>query len=239
MGLMTKATFLKYPSIENHFHTSDLQKWVDRYPEVQYLPWEVTEKIDGANVQLLFLGDGTYMIGRREAWLTPGEKFFDIWNTLAREPKLVDILTTYAGSNNKPIRVYCELFSDSINKRVRYGKTQSLRILDISLENDGQEQFLNKIQLKAFLGRLDLREFYVPVVGIYSSFKEALEVSEFFDSLILKEKNNPAEGLVMCPMKIPEFPGVYPTPENQLRFMIKKKSAAFLETKPNKIKTIV
>ena len=86
--------FKKYSSIENTYR----QKHIDKFDEV--LPgWQegttfvAREKLDGANIQLVFTPDGLMKVGKRTSFLNESDSFFDIWNTLNKYSKELNCLS--------------------------------------------------------------------------------------------------------------------------------------------------
>ncbi len=180
--------FKSYASITNVTNRIFIDKAIEHNPFISNMQYSVTEKIDGANIQILFNRDGSYKVGSRNKWLKDGEKFFDIWGALERDKKMIDTFISYALTYG-PITIYCELAGPSINRRINYGPTQKLFLLDI-------------IPRKApviLWGNLDFISMQVlpPLIGIYFSLEDALNVNCEFNSKILNIPNNPAEGVVI------------------------------------------
>lgn len=89
--------FKKYNSIDNHYQTKEIMRWLSEYPELENETFVLTEKVDGANIQLYFTPDGGFKYGKRSAFLSPDEKFFDLHELVAGPYKgMIDQLSAYS-----------------------------------------------------------------------------------------------------------------------------------------------
>jgi Rnl2 family RNA ligase len=222
------ADFKKYPSLISHLHEKDIQWWLDTYPHLKNLKFIVREKLDGCNISLLIQPDGSMKVGRRTAWLKEGEKFYDIHGALERERLLVDYFKEQADFNDRPIRVFLELHGKTINKRVYYGDTLDLTVLDVIVGDEWITQ--EKLYDIAFF-KDNPKYFHKTMLGVFDGYQRVMEESCDFNSVYAHKPENPSEGLVIRPWDTHVYNG------RGEWFVIKKKAEAF-EEKPPKWKPI-
>jgi len=178
--------FKSYASITNVTNRIFIDKAIEHNPFMCNMSYIVTEKVDGANIQILFNKDGSYKVGSRNKWLNDGERFFDIWGAIDRGKPMIDYFISCA-TKVGPLTIYCELCGPSINRRVNYGPEQHLILLDVIFSG-----------LSANLSsNLQLVHWLPPLIGMYNNLEDAINVNCEFDSRILNIPNNPAEGVVI------------------------------------------
>lgn len=212
--------FRKYNSIENSYQTKFLLKVLSRHPELQEEQYIAREKIDGANIQLVFTPGQPMKVGKRTSFLNEGEAFFDIWNTLEKYKEELEILQNRTNLTETTIRLYGEIYGNGIQKRVDYGNEKYIVFFDIEVAGELQSQkYFDEI-----MRELGLNDFIPPKVGFYNNLNSALNFDVNFDSHILGKDNNPAEGIVIQPYNKVVY--LFDTPD---RFILKKKSDKFSE----------
>ena len=187
-------SFIKYPSIENHYQRKHINKWLDRNPELETVRYIISEKIHGGNMIISITKDNVEY-GRRNAFLKPDEKFFDYLTVMSKYLDFITAVQKWCQSDTTCIRVYGELFGSNIQKGVDYGKDKQYRIFDIYIDDNR----LSPKDTIDFLSRLEHSDMYVPIIAIVDSLSEALEYNCEFDSKILNKDNNICEGIVIKP----------------------------------------
>jgi len=220
--------FKKYSSIDNHYQSKSVIFWLKRFPELKNEVFILTEKLDGSNIQLVFTPGEEMLVGKRTSFLTPGAKFFDIWNVLSRYDAELSVLQRYADDLGESVRVFGELYGPGINGRINYGDKKKIKFFDMYID----DVLYSPAQLSAKMAELGLEHMLVPTLSMVTGLENALDFSCDFDSTVLNIKGNIAEGFVMRP-----YFQVYRMPSGE-RFVFKKKSKAFAdkENKGNKDK---
>lgn len=192
--------FTKFPSLENTYR----QKEIDKIQSMMIKDkWVVTEKVHGANFSFWMTGDDNGVISikcaKRSGWIKDGEKFFNYRPVL--EKYLDSLENLYKHLNTlfgyQEVVVYGELFGGNIQSGMCYPEDQDFIAFD--LKCDG-------------VARTKIPSFYIlngfnipttPIVGVFNTLEEALEVNESFDSLLMREgfngndKHKEAEGIVI------------------------------------------
>jgi hypothetical protein len=207
--------FKKFTSIENTYRTKFIHKF-NIEPDVMFI---ASEKLDGANIQLVFTPNEEMKVGKRTAFLNKGEPFFDIWNTLAKYQKELDILQQYANDLDKSVRVYGELYGPGINNRVDYGPEKKIALFDMYIE----DTLLTQNQLGFNFVHLGLSDLRPMVVGI-----DSLGTLLNYDVENMEHRKG-AEGIVIQPF------GTHIFNHHDERLILKKKSMAFEDTRQDAI----
>lgn len=208
--------FRKYSSIENHYQQKFIGSFVNHFgTEALNQQFIVSEKLDGANIQLVFQPNQEMKVGKRTSYLTKEDSFFDIWNTMDKYPVIWQKFQEIANNEQKSLIVYGEIYGIGINGRIDYGNGKFIKIFDI-VTND---EYLPQSELINFLHQ-NFMESMLPTYFIKNSLAEALEI------------NIPdnCEGWVIQPL-------------NQLirlgsgaRFILKKKAPDFDDTVSDKVR---
>lgn len=162
------------------------------------------------------------MVGKRSQFIDKSDNFFGIWDVIPNYTKEFKDIQSYCDKYNCSARLYGELYGDGIQKRVKYGP-KKLCFFDIEI-NDG---LLSQGEFEIILTVFGLYKSAPPLIEYAVGLEKALKVSNTFNSRILNEEDNIAEGVVIKPM-LSEYTG----------FVLKNKSDKFSETgkiKPNKI----
>lgn len=212
--------FKKYNEIENSYNTKSLMKHLEYNPRLSNIDYIVREKLDGANLQLLFQPFKEMLIGKRSQYITEDDSFFDVRATLQKYRNDLIELQGFADLNNSTLRVYGELFGPGINGRVNYGKEKQIAVFDVYVN----DIILTQNELELLWDDCKNNTLLLaPVVKYVTGLDQALSVNEVFDSLILNEPGNLAEGIVITP-----YDEVVRMPNGE-RFILKKKTEAFSE----------
>ena len=212
--------FKKYPSIENHYREQSINRWFKNFPELEVEKFIVTEKIHGANFQIIITEDDVRYASRNK-FLKDGEKFYNYIEAVAECEPLIEALANYRKLiGYKEIRIYGELFGDGVQKGVQYQESNLFRAFDMMVDG----QFCTQSRFVTLMDDLDLMDYVVPILGV-GTFDECMEYDIKFDSHLSRKEYNICEGIVIKPltMNIED--------ENGSRFYIKKKNEDFLEKK--------
>lgn len=235
-------TFLRWPEIQNSYQQKFIGIFLVEFPELKDETFAVTEKLHGSNLQIFLESNKPYRVGTRNHFLEEGEKFYDVWNTLAKYQDVIDDVQIYVDELGHSVRLFGEMFGGKIQKGVNYGSEHRIRFFGMMIDDE----------LRPFdeLQRLlDDDSLIVPVVGMVQGLATALDVNIEFDSwltplvdgeeprwmlthvnpdgLVLTSleasRDNIAEGVVIQPLsKIYRNAGGH-------TFLLKRKNEAFKE----------
>jgi Rnl2 family RNA ligase len=215
--------FKRYSSIEN----SDRTDWIEQFRkncdvDIFNIPYIITEKIDGANIQFMISSDKEeeIVVCKRNSPLKKGEDFYDVWSVIEKEPYSIVLRSfkDWAIKENKQVRLFGELHGPLINKRINYGDNQQIKFFDIYVDD-------------VLLSQKDF---------CYLFFDVGLTHVRFVD-LFLSPKDfnvspNLASALNFDLDFLENIEGVIIQPYNQVirarsgeRFILKKKAAAYCE----------
>ena len=205
-------TFEKYASIENSYR----EKFIEliRGTTAAQDTWFVTEKIHGSNFSIIYDGN-EFKFASRGGILEPGDSFFGYQDVVKDKLKAVLQIYSILSVDKEPeeLVIYGEIFGPGIQKGVNYGK-KDFRFFDIKVNG----QFLDQVELQRFSSD-DL--LMVPQL-CFGKFDTVLNFNCEFNSLILGQANNPAEGVVLKPNTT-----LFLDPDN--RVILKKKHPKFSE----------
>ena len=207
-------TFKKYPSIENHYQTKFIEHFKDEFPNIENQQYIVREKLDGANIQLIFQPNQKMLVATRNRILEEGEKFNDIWNVLKRYEKLFETVNQQ-NKFKQTISLFGEIYGKGIQNRVNYGDDKYISIFDCYINN----AFITQGDLEMMAENCFFSHLLPKSFGIFNNLQEALDV-ELTDNI---------EGIVIQPYNKNYFSN------GGSRFIIKKKSESFEDGKRNKI----
>lgn len=115
--------FKKYPSLTNDYRQKEIGWWLDNFPELKEEIYCTTEKIHGANFQVL-IESGRITYGKRTSFLSEEDNFFDFQNVMKKYEREFSTLQQMIINSNGEIwslRLYGELFGGGIQKGVDYG----------------------------------------------------------------------------------------------------------------------
>lgn len=229
--------FKKYCSIDNHNHAKIISKWETHFPELTITSHIVEEKLDGSCFGICITEDSIDYSSRRKI-LEDTDGFNNYMSVMSRYQDYLDKLQEYVRSTDtvNSIRIYGELYG-RVFTRVDYGDADNdFKPFDV-LVND---KFLTKKDAHELLKSLDIFDWWVPVLGIFDTFKEALdfEVEGVETEVSLGERRkdtcNFIEGVVITPY---DTIFSYDQPDgNQSIFKIKKKSKKFKDKDNSKTK---
>lgn len=201
-------TFLKYPSITNHYQ----KDFVDKAKSLN-CDFYITEKLDGANLSICVDNGNILAINSRN-----GEVSNDFYGINS-----IDLKDFLKSINLKSFIVYGEIFGNKIQKRIKYSNLDNPNILFFDIYDLEQERFLNLKELKE-----TLKDKMVPLLAENLSLEDALSFDNDFISTLSSQSGNSskAEGIIIKPEE-DKYLGVH-------RVIIKKKHQSFLEIKSHK-----
>lgn len=212
------AEFRKYNDIENSYNQKSILKHLEYNPQLKTMKFVAREKLDGANIQIVFTPNEQITVGKRTSFLEKGDSFFDIWTTLEKYKSEIAKLQFLTDTVGHEIRVYGELFGPGINKRIDYGTEKQIRFFDIYFGH-----VLSQKNLETLFKNNGLEHMLPPLVGYYDGLEQALDANHKFDSMILAKEGNITEGIVILP-----YDDVIRMPNGE-RFILKKKNEEFAE----------
>ncbi len=212
--MSTNPQFIKYCSLENHYNGKHLNRIPAEFKEIKYA---VSEKLDGANVQLYFRPKLAMSVGKRTQFFTQDSgNLFGIWDVLPNYKEFTDKMQHIADYTGDSFRVYGELYGAGINKRISYGdgKSKYLKFFDIMMN----DEYMTQQQVLVFTKLHALREWFVDI-KVYPTLMDALSV----DVEAANAEKLTSEGIVIKPYSVNVM--LY----GNERLAIKKKSTAFAD----------
>lgn len=225
--------FKKFPSLENTYQSKPITLAEDLgLHNQQYL---VTEKVHGANFSFhVYRSEEGVEVkcAKRSGFIEQDEKFFNYRSVLDKYKEA--LINIHENVLDNDFILYGELFGGNIQSGMCYTLEQDFVAFDICVKQEDVYLPLNKLSIFD-----DSFKKYgiptTPIIGIFNSLNEALQVQEVFESKLLredfdgKEEHKEAEGVVIEPVVPSWFP-------NGNRVYFKKKTKRFLEKGGNKIK---
>lgn len=194
--------YFKYPSIDNHYRLSYIEKIRDENKDNK---WVVQEKIHGCNFAIIYDKDtNTVLFGKRNGLIENTEKFY---NYQKLTPYLTETMLNFSSYfKNRNIIVYGELCGgrynnvkkENIQKEVDYCDKVVFVVFDVKVD----DLFVSFDQVEPLLEKTGF--ITVPTIGVYCSLEQALSVNHVFSSLLPAKlgmpkhpKNNLCEGVVI------------------------------------------
>lgn len=208
--------FKKYNSLENSYQAKFISKFVDNNPELSTQSYIITEKLDGANIQVYFEPNTKRRLGKRTSFIGDNDGFFHIETVIPAFEERFENIQKYVNMTGNKVRIFGEIFGEGIQKRVNYGpKTFAffdVEVNDILLAPRDSMHMLEGFNLPR-----------VPFISFAPNLSEALSINEEFSTQVNPVPNNTSEGLVIRPFNKNYFD------HNGNIFVLKKKSAKFSE----------
>lgn len=206
--------FTKYQSIENAYNKKLIQIIFDHglAPDDGTAPYIVTEKVHGSNFGIhMDVTNGKLEYSKRSGFIGEGN-FMGHLNIVESLVPLCDKLYAALGDYVKEsIVIHAEIYggiwqgesethATKVQREVEYSKSNHIACFD--LEIDGG--YVAPIEAFPILQACGFP--MVPIIGVYNSLRDALEVENTFDSLVpgrhllkAEEGKNLAEGVVIRP----------------------------------------
>lgn len=224
--------FQKYPSLINHYKISDIEYWLDKHPELKTTSYLLTEKIHGANAQIVVKRGKFLKFGKRNSFIDNNSKnsednfynFHEAIDNNKNYKNLIKKLEQISLENDSEIVVYAELYGTGIQKEIYYGPNKYIKFYDIKENNEFWSA-------KKTMELLTLFDIFVPVIDIVFGFNNAISYNNIFISKLTPEDwegdkdKNYAEGFVMKPYEF-DLQNIEGS-----RFVIKSKNPKFSDSK--------
>jgi Rnl2 family RNA ligase len=210
------AHFVKYPSIENHYSTKNLEWFLEKYPKLRDEKYVMQEKIHGANIQFIFTPKEPYVVASRNN--KSEDEFYGYKKIIEDSEKLKALLANlqkYADEHKSYINLYGEIFGPSIQKGIYYGDEKQIKFFDLKIDG----QWITPSALHDFIPK----DLCVPTISFADSLQDALEFNAERNSLIAHVENNVMEGIVIKPFNTLYLDG------HGHPFYVKKKNEKFKE----------
>jgi len=219
----------KYSSIENHYREKFIEKWLNRFPELNYEDFIATEKIHGTNLGVEINKDDSLRFQSRNNYTDAnffkcGEFFKNEYGKdmlFAIRNYGLDLMDKY---NSKRVVFYGEFFGDGVQKGVKYtqlidlkGLKRNYKLFDIWVENYGYLPY-NKINSDFF------KKYFVKIVEV-GTLEKCLNFDVENQKTFYGE--GIAEGIVIRPLSKDYVWGCE-------RFVLKKKATKFAERQKTK-----
>ena len=213
--------FKKYNSIVNHYDNKSISRLLYTNPGAEDIQYEITEKIDGANFAVYIGADGSHSFARRNGMIGEDDNFMKCY--VATEAMPLEYIKTELRRmfDNLDIVLYGELFGKGILGRINYGQGRYLRFYDLVINGIMQPPHV----IRDVFHAIGQAEYLVPLLGYAKSFQEAIDWDVEIASTEFDDK---MEGIVIKPTTV-----LYNKEGG--RFIIKKKSEAFMETRCKKL----
>jgi len=210
---------LKYPSIENHYDSRNINRWLHYHPELETEFYTIEEKCHGSNIQFIFTPNDKLRLASRNRILGDGENFYDIFNVIEKYREFIDAFQSISNALNASYNFYGEIFGSNIQKGVDYGPEK--QILFFGARVNGL--WVSASTFYTMMKENNFSELIIPILGKADCLEDALEFKADVPSMILNKEDNIMEGVVIKPMF-----KVYESPEGEM-FYLKKKNEKFLE----------
>lgn len=215
------STFVKFPSITNHYQALFIQKMLEFHPGLENERFVVTEKLHGANLQIYFeLGKALYRVGSRNRFLETNSKFYNVWNALTRVEEVLASAKCWTDWSMKTLRLFGELHGGNVQAGINYGPEQNIRFFAAMID----DCLISPEELLGMRIR-GLRQNFAPILSTSETLESALALNIDRDSVLTPaghEGPNLIEGVVIQP-----YSNVYRLPCGT-SFVLKKKNDQFL-----------
>ena len=212
-----KVDFKKYSSIDNHYQTKTLMRWLAQFPDLANEEFVLEEKVDGANIQIYIDPTGEIKVGKRSSFIGEEDNFFGVWDIVKNKYwDRLQILAFTAKSTGESYRLYGEVYGPGVQKRIKYrAEAPDILFFDVMIN----DEFISP---KDFHERMLFAQLpIVPIIKRTSTLNEALAYPREFRSWL--SDTDDAEGFVIKPWNQNFFLGC------GSRFIYKAKSDAFAE----------
>jgi len=191
--------FRKYPSLTNAYKESFISDAMEVVP--QEVQWYVTEKVHGANFQIMMYGDEVAVANRNSI---TDLSFFGLENSeefMIEYEKCINLLHRIKEEYGKVNLSICgEVYGGNIQKGIYYSSLKRFRAFDITIDG----MFLGRNKCVTYFDDFEIEYCTTIMQG---TLQECLGHSNSFDSLIDSEltmkdvrEDNVCEGIVIRPV---------------------------------------
>lgn len=180
----------KYSEIENSYRNKYIKKILERNPIYEFYTYSIQEKIDGANVSLIFYPySDVFDIARRKDILKETEKFYNVFEIINRDEykDLIKEGHRMAIESGEIVTFFGELHGKGIQNRFDYGPDKYFKIYDVHIGNLGYFPIY-------FIYESDVLKKYT--VRLFALIKGLYKALDFTEELFLNDK---IEGYVIKP----------------------------------------
>lgn len=223
----------KYGKTKNVTDQKSLKQWMERFPELQGETFVVTEKIDGANFQLIFTKGEDLRFGSRNNELDIMDNFFDFQNAvLVQYADHIESLQSFIDCSRDidQIQLYGEIFGGGIQRRINYGPEKQYRPFHMKI--DGRSVSPDEAFDILFDAGVCL-DWWVPCFEMFIGFQHAVDfpIEDVITKCGIGEDltgNRFIEGIVIEPLYT-SYNIHHESEDADSRFMAKKKSSRFCD----------
>jgi len=167
--------YSKYGKTKNVTDCKSLHQWLARFPELDGQDYVITEKIDGANFQLIFTKGEDLRFGSRNNELDITDNFFDFQNAvLVQYADNIEMLQEYVDTCHAvdQIQLFGELFGGGIQRRINYGPEK--QYLPFHMRVDGRPVSYDDAWMVMSTAGID-SGWWVPILTAPANLEAALE----------------------------------------------------------------
>ena len=184
--------FKKFSKIKNSYDKKNINAWERRFPGLLEDEFVLTEKLDGANFQVMFDSEGKRSYASRNQTLGLEANFFDWQHCVLRQyEEYWDKLSEFVKSKEdiETLHVYGELFGEGVQKRINYGPGK--KFLPFSVKMNGVT--LTHCHARALLAYADLPfTWWAPILGVVKGLAAAMKFE--VEDVISREAGDDKKG---------------------------------------------
>lgn len=217
--------FTKYSEIENHYHSKNMNRFLDYHPNLENEYFYIEEKIDGANISIMIDGGYNVKWAKRSGVLGQNNNFMGLLEIKDEYQKFIVALTEMKDPHST-IQIYGEIFGPGIQNRCNYGNKKKIKFYDMKIVNDNRVYYLTPYEFREMMQGLGYSHLMVKTLDTIKGLNNTLE----FDPYIKNEYSSLIEGIVIKPAY-----SNYYLPSGS-RFVLKKKNEEFDEKSQKKKK---
>jgi len=213
--------FKKYPEIQNSYQRAFIRKVLATFPELENEVYVLQEKIDGANLQLIFSPDSEMQVASRKQIRCKGDHFYNVWGVLEYYQDAWKRVQKFVDSSRVPVTLCGELFGPGIQNRVEYGEKQDIKFFDVRING---KLMPAKTAYNFFQDDLHILSMLCPVIAWCNGLQVALDYDIKRPTSLNPKPGNLMEGVVIKPWWTQEVYFIDGGP-----FYLKKKNPEFSE----------
>jgi Rnl2 family RNA ligase len=198
--------FKKWVSIENTHNEKFIRKAIEGNNDIKNMMFTVQEKIDGANMSVIFYPDGHTNFAKRSDVIKKDDNFYNYKDAFKGEnwDLFQEAALEYCFKTNKTLQFIGELYGLGVQKRIFYGTGKYWKWYGIYELNDENTILVNYENTLKYINDIKpSKYFYLPVLKI-CTLDEALSYDIEVNSTFTPEdynKKNIMEGIVIRPVE--------------------------------------